>query len=457
MITKDLKTLEKAVYKKSDVISLKTSKSISTDGLNEDIMTKHLLKLNEIEDQFRSLTNKFEEINFKLDKLSTRVTKIQSDTQLRFSDLESGAINASAKKQTPLPGSSKPQDFGAAPGYQTSNLPKEQSINSVQSAQTVIAEEPEKRESLLPNKPAVEQYEFAVSFMKVGDYETAEFALKEFIDKNKDHDLAGSAQYWYGETFRIRQLYSDAATAYLDGYQNYPKSKKLQIILLKLGITMVQLGEKDQGCKMISGLKKEYPKASKSVLQKAQYEQKNSNVNLKNGFKESKDLKNIFENFKNKLDNLNKRKYLVAISGGPDSLALAALAKAYAYYNKSKFYYVLIDHKIRKNSSIEANKVKKVIKKRQINLKIFSNKKKITKNIQAEARNIRYEILSNFCKKNNIKILLTAHNLEDQVETFFIRLSRGSGLKGLSAMKMISKINYQVNLCRPLLDVKKNF
>ena len=274
VITKDLKTLEKAVYQKSDVVSPKLSNSISTDGLNEDIMTKHLLKLNEIEDQFRELTNKFEEINFKLDKLSTRVTKIQSDTQLRFSDLENGTVASKKEKKASLPGSSKPQDFGATPGYETSNLPKEQSINSVESAKTVIAEEPEKRTSLLPNKPAVEQYEFAVSFMKIGDYETAEFALKEFIDKNKDHDLAGSAQYWYGETFRIRQLYSDAATAYLDGYQNYPKSKKAPDNLLKLGITMVQLGEKDQGCKMISGLKKEYPKASKSVLQKAQYEQK---------------------------------------------------------------------------------------------------------------------------------------------------------------------------------------
>ena len=64
--------------------------------------------------------------------------------------------------------------------------------------------------------------------MKIGDYETAEFALKEFIQKNKDHDLAGNAQYWYGETFRIRQLYSDAATAYLDGYQNYPKELENQ-------------------------------------------------------------------------------------------------------------------------------------------------------------------------------------------------------------------------------------
>ena len=274
VITKDLKTLEKAVYQKSDVVSANSPSAISSDGLNEDIMTKHLLKLNEIEDQFRELTNKFEEVNFKLDKLSTRVTKIQSDTQLRFSDMENGNINSKIEKQTSLPGSAKPQDFGAAPAYETSNLPKEQSINSIESAQTVITEQTEAKDSLLPDKPAEDQYEFAVSFMKIGDYETAEFALKEFIDKNKDHDLAGSAQYWYGETFRIRQLYSDAATAYLDGYQNYPKSIKGPDNLLKLGITMVELGEKDQGCKMISGIKKEYPKANKSVLQKAQYEQK---------------------------------------------------------------------------------------------------------------------------------------------------------------------------------------
>ena len=278
VITKDLKTLEKAVYQKSDVANT-TISNFKSDGLNEDILTKHLLKLNEIEDQFRKLTNKFEEVNFKLDKLSTRVTKIQSDTQLRFSDLESSTLATTTNNQATLPGSSKPQDFGSSPGYQMTNLPKQQTVNSIESAQTVISEEPEKKESLLPEKPATEQYEFAVSFMKIGDYETAEVALKEFINKNKDHDLAGSAQYWYGETFRIRQLYSDAATAYLDGYQNYPKSKKAPDNLLKLGITMVQLGEKEQGCKMIIGLKKEYPKASKSVLQKAQYEQKKFKCN----------------------------------------------------------------------------------------------------------------------------------------------------------------------------------
>ena len=184
---------------------------------------------------------------------------------------------------------------------------------------------------------------------------------------------------------------------------------------------------------------------------------KNSIVNLKSGFKNYKDLSLIFLNFKNKLNTLNKNKYVVAVSGGPDSLALVALTKAYTFFRKTSFYYVLVDHNIRKNSNQEAQKVKKLLKNKNINLKIFLNQKKIIKNIQAEARNTRYDILTNYCKKNRVKVLLTAHNLEDQVETFLIRLSRGSGLRGLSAMKPLSRINNQVSLFRPLLDIKKRF
>ena len=94
VIMSDIETLEKAVYKKSDI----TSSSSSSSGANEEVLTRHLLKLNEIEDQFRKLTNRFEEINFKLDKLSSRVTKIQSDTQLRFSDIESVSTNDKKNK-----------------------------------------------------------------------------------------------------------------------------------------------------------------------------------------------------------------------------------------------------------------------------------------------------------------------------------------------------------------------
>jgi tRNA(Ile)-lysidine synthase len=184
---------------------------------------------------------------------------------------------------------------------------------------------------------------------------------------------------------------------------------------------------------------------------------KNSSVNLKNGFKNFKDLSNIFQNFKKKLDILNKKIYTVAVSGGPDSLALVALTKAYERTKKTIFHYVLIDHNIRKNSAKEAKQVKILLKKNKIKLNVILNQKIITRNIQGQARTARYKILSNYCRKNKINTVLTAHNLEDQVETFFIRLSRGSGLKGLSSMNFLSKIDNKINLYRPLLDTKKKF
>ena len=101
---------------------------------------------------------------------------------------------------------------------------------------------------------------------------------------------------------------------------------------------------------------------------------KNSSVNLKNGFKNFKDLSIVFQNFKSKLDHQNKKNYLVAVSGGPDSLALVALTKAYAFQKKSKFHYVLIDHKIRKKSGQEAKKVKSLLKREKINVEKFSLK-----------------------------------------------------------------------------------
>jgi tol-pal system protein YbgF len=149
-----------------------------------------------------------------------------------------------------------------------------QSIQSVDTTKTVVTEIFQSEEQILPDGTPEEQYEFATSFLKVGDYNMAERAFKEFVDKNPKNKLSGNAQYWYAETFRIRQLYTDAASAYLEGYQKYPKSEKAPVNLLKLGVSLVQIGEKDQGCLMITGVEKHYPKANQSVLQKAKYEEK---------------------------------------------------------------------------------------------------------------------------------------------------------------------------------------
>ena len=284
IIQKDLKTLEKAVY--SDLSSINSNTTTEFDQNTEDVLTRHLLKLSELENQFNTLTNKYEEVNFKLDKISNRLSKIQADNQVRFQQLENQAstINANKDQQVSslpkedkeefLPGSSQPQDLGSISYKDTETQLETQQTQSIDTTQTIVTETFQAEEKILPDTTPEKQYEFAISFLKVGDYNTAERAFREFVLSNSEHDLAGNAQYWYAETFRIRQLYTDAASAYLEGYQKYPKNKKAPINLLKLGVSLVQIGEKDQGCLMITGVEKYYPKANQSVLQKAKYEEK---------------------------------------------------------------------------------------------------------------------------------------------------------------------------------------
>ena len=294
LIQKDIKTLERAVYSENKSNEIDNQNVNSLDANSEDVLTRHLLKLSEIEAQFQDLTNRFEEINFKLDKLSTRLSKVQADNQFRFQKIENNFHqNTSSDKSNLLsknsnmedkllPGSSEPQDLGSVSYKDMQNETTEQQTQSVDTTASIVTETFVAEEKILPNETEEKQYEFATSFLKIGDYNTAERAFREFVMTNPNHKLAGNAQYWYAETFRIRQLYTDAASAYLEGYQKYPKSEKAPINLLKLGVSLVQIGEKDQGCLMISGVKKQYPEAKDSVIQKAKYEEKKFECNKNN-------------------------------------------------------------------------------------------------------------------------------------------------------------------------------
>ena len=290
-IQKDLRTLERAVYSQSFSTNSDTnSVQRASTKESEQALTKHLLKLSELEIQFQELTNKFEEINFKLDKLSDKFSKVEEDNQLRFEQIEQNSTNnknnnslsslpkteqvlavEDTNNKKILPGSLEPQSLGEVSYKDMTSSNDTQIIESVEQTEAIISEVFNSEEKILPDASPKEQYQFAKNFLKVGDYDNAEKAFREFVIVNPDNELSGNAQYWYAETYRIRQMYTDAATAYLEGYQKYPKSKIAPENLLKLGVSLVQMGEKDQGCLMIAGVKKQYPEATQSVLQKAKY------------------------------------------------------------------------------------------------------------------------------------------------------------------------------------------
>ena len=173
----------------------------------------------------------------------------------------------------------------------------------------------------------------------------------------------------------------------------------------------------------------------------------------------NKKINKIFKKFKNYLEKNGKKKIKigVAVSGGPDSLALAFLTKCYSLINKLDAKFFIVDHKLRKNSSKEAKLVKLFLRKFDIDCKILKWKgKKPLSNIQGIARNKRYDLLKKVCKKNKINHLLIGHHVDDLYENFFIRLLRGSGLKGLSSFgEIVKNKENNILILRPLIDFEK--
>ena len=277
-IQKDIQTLEKAVYSKNATLP-------SDNVVVNEALTRQLAKISELEKQIQQMTSKFEENNYKLQQVSDRLNKVSNDSQLRFQQLES---NRAISEKVSAP---KEVVIEKAPAIKKNetNILNSEEVNK-EEEENVIQEKPVQSENIklkekvnksktkvLPKTSIAEQYKYATNIMKSGDFEKAEIAFKEFVDTHSKHELAGSAQFWYGETFYIRQLYEDAAAAFLEGYQKYPNSPKAPENLLKLGVTLAELGEIEQGCKMIVNLKKAYPKTDASILQKSSYEKKRFN------------------------------------------------------------------------------------------------------------------------------------------------------------------------------------
>ncbi len=151
-----------------------------------------------------------------------------------------------------------------------------------------------------------------------------------------------------------------------------------------------------------------------------------------------------------------KKSAIVAVSGGPDSLALSFLTKIHSLKKSLNVKYFLVDHRLRMNSTIEAKNIQKNLKNFSINLNILTWKgSKPQKNVQSISRDKRYELLIKIANELKIKNILLGHHLDDLFENFFIRILRGSGLKGLVSLDRETQRD-KVNLIRPLIELNKN-
>ena len=146
----------------------------------------------------------------------------------------------------------------------------------------------------------------------------------------------------------------------------------------------------------------------------------------------------------------------VAVSGGPDSMSLLFLVNAFIKYKKGKLMALIVDHRIRKNSKDEAKYISTYLNKNNITSKILTvNQVNVSKKSMNEARNNRYNLLTDFCIKNNFLHLFIAHHKDDNLETFLNRKIAGSDFYGLKSMSEFSLYN-KVCIIRPLLNFSKD-
>ncbi len=126
------------------------------------------------------------------------------------------------------------------------------------------------------NTPPQQLYERAYGYLLQKDYSTAETTFEDFLKRHPDHQLAGNAQYWLGETFYVRGQYRPAAAAFLKGYQDYAKSQKAPESLLKLAMSLQRLGRKDAACSSFTEFATKYPTPPAHIRNLAQQERQRS-------------------------------------------------------------------------------------------------------------------------------------------------------------------------------------
>ena len=224
------------------------------------------VRIGELEATIAAITGSMEEVGHRVDLMEGRLEKLVADVDFRLSEIENSLAEVGRNIEALIAGQQtaaqtrQPQRQQPAPETQTvarGDAPVEETAP----------------ETILPDGTPQEQYAFARSLLTRLDFEKAEEAFTEFLAANGEHQLAGNAQYWLGETYYVRQKFADAATAFVDGFQQFPTGNKAPDNLLKLGMSLAQLGQKEDACATLRELLIRFTDAEERIMRRAEQEQ----------------------------------------------------------------------------------------------------------------------------------------------------------------------------------------
>ncbi|MEP4189481.1 MAG: tol-pal system protein YbgF [Sneathiella sp.] len=273
----DLNNVQRKVFQGQNVPAPSPGGSASSGGASGEAAALLSARIDALEQEQRQATGRMEEVAFKVDQLSSRLDKLVLDVDFRLSEIErrlngglaaggtGGIGTASAPSQPSGAGvdTNSPVDSGLPKGTQllgTLRVPAEGGSTVATTAPSAPAETTGTAVAATPPASAApaEQYNYAISLIRKDDYAGAEQAFTQFLEGNKEHALAGNAQYWLGETHYVRGDYPNAASAFLNGYQTYPKNSKAADNLLKLAMTLGRMEQTEEACVTFQQLDKQF-------------------------------------------------------------------------------------------------------------------------------------------------------------------------------------------------------
>ncbi len=243
------------------------------------------VRFQQYDQQMSQMTGQIEQLELKINDIAEKFERMQKDTEFRLSELERNSAggaatapmaaadgtmpveNATAAPAPVDPGAppqpTQPGVMGTLSSDQMQNLPQPPAGAAEQAAAGAAAA------VVLPGDTPQQQYDYATGLVQRGAYAEAEIALKSFVVEHPKDPLAGNAQYWLGETYYVRSDFKNAAVAFAEGYQKYPKSSKAADNLLKLGMSLGQTGRNPDACTAFRQLDKQFPDASQAIRDRA--------------------------------------------------------------------------------------------------------------------------------------------------------------------------------------------